>query len=96
MNKRIFNFTLKLLGFTIALFAIHHYVLMQFFNGELILQLWVIYAFNALMVFVVYAVLNHYSKDENKDMLKLFLSLTIVKMGLVIVLLLPLILKKSK
>ncbi len=95
MNKSITNFILKLLGFSLALFAIHYYVLMQFFNGELVLPLWVIYTFNALMVFVVYSVLNHFSKDKNKDMLKYFLSLTIVKMGLVIVLLLPLFLKKS-
>jgi len=95
MNKSITNFILKLLGFSLALFAIHYYVLMQFFNGELVLPLWVIYTFNALMVFVVYSILNHFSKDKNKDMLKYFLSLTIVKMGLVIVLLLPLFLKKS-
>ncbi len=95
MNKSISNFILKLLGFSLALFALHHYVLMQFFDGELVLPLWIIYTFNALMVFVVYSVLNHFSKDKNKDMLKLFLSLTIVKMGLVIVLLLPLFLKKS-
>ena len=95
MNKSIFNFILKLLGFSLALFAIHYYVLIQFFEGELILPLWIIYSFNALMVFVVYSVLNHFSKDKNKDMLKLFLSLTIVKMGLVIVLLFPLFFKKS-
>ena len=95
MNTSTTNFFLKLSGFSLALFAIHYYVLKQFFEGELVLPLWVIYTFNALMVFVVYSVLNHYSKQEDKDMLKLFLSLTIVKMGLVIVLLLPLFLKKS-
>jgi len=95
MNKNITNFLFKLLVFSLSLFAIHYYVLHQFFEGDLVLPLWVIYAFNAVMVFVVYSVLNHYSKDENNDMLKFFLSLTIVKMGLVIVLLLPLFLKKS-
>jgi drug/metabolite transporter (DMT)-like permease len=95
MNKNITNFLLKLSGFSLGLFAIHYYILHQFFEGDLVLPLWVIYAFNAVMVFVVYSVLNHYSKDENNDMLKFFLSLTIVKMGLVIVLLLPLFLKKS-
>ena len=94
MNKNITNFLFKLLVFSLSLFAIHYYILHQFFEGDLVLPLWVIYAFNGLMVFVVYSVLNHYSKDENNDMLKLFLSLTIVKMGLVIVLLLPLFLKK--
>lgn len=95
MDKNTIQFLIKLLAFSIALFGIHYYILIQFFEGELTLPLWLIYTFNALMVFVVFAVLRHYSKDKSKDMLKFFLTLTFVKMALVIVLLLPILLQKS-
>lgn len=95
MNKSITKFLIKLIAFSIILFGIHYYVLIQFFEGKLLIPLWVIYGFNALMVFVVFSTLKHYSKDKDKDMLNLFLILTIVKMGLAIVLLLPLFLKKT-
>jgi hypothetical protein len=95
MDKSIINLLLKLLGFSIGLFGIHYYIILQFFDGTLVIPLWVIYIFNAAMVFIVFAILKHNSKDKSKDMLKLFLILTIVKMALTIVLLLPLFLKKS-
>lgn len=95
MDKSIINLLLKLLGFSIGLFGIHYYIILQFFDGTLVIPLWVIYVFNATMVFIVFAILKHNSKDKSKDMLKLFLILTIVKMALTIVLLLPLFLKKS-
>ena len=95
MDKSILNLILKLLGYSIALFGVHYYILSQFSFGELALPLWVIYTFNGVMVFIVFSVLKHYSKEKGNDMLKIFLILTIVKMALAIVLLLPLFLKKS-
>lgn len=95
MNKSILNFLLKLLGFSIALFAIHYYILIQFFEGNLVIPLWVIYAFNALLVFIVFSVIKFYSKNKDTDLLKYFLGLTFVKMILIIILLLPLFLNKS-
>ena len=94
MSKSITSFLVKLLGFTLLLFAVHYYILRQFFSGELQLPLWLIYAFNAVTVFVVYSLLRYYS-NQNKDMLKFFLGSTMVKMMLAIVLLLPILLKKS-
>jgi len=73
----------------------HVYILNQFFEGELIIPLWVIYAFNSVLVFIVFSLLKHYSQRQNQDMLKIFLILTIIKMVLAIVLLLPLFLKTS-
>ena len=95
MDNSILNLILKLLGFSIALFGVHYYILLQFSLNELVLPLWVIYAFNAVMVFIVFSILKHYSKGKDNDMLKIFLILTILKMALAIVLLLPLFLKKS-
>ena len=96
MEKSIINFVLKLIGFSIVIFGIHYYVLLQFFEGKLIIPLWIIYGFNGLMVFIVISVLKHQSKNENKNLLNLFLILTMVKMVLILVLLLPLFFKKSE
>jgi len=95
MDKSILNLVLKLLGFSIALFGVHYYIISQLSVRELVLPLWVIYAFNAIMVFIVFSIIKHYSKGEGKNMLNVFLILTIVKMALAVVLLLPLFLKKS-
>ena len=95
MDKSILKFMLKLLGLSILLFTIHYYILLQLFDVKLVLPIWLIYAFNAILVFIVYSVLKFYSKNKDKDLLKYFLGLTFVKMFLIIVLLLPLFLKKS-
>jgi len=95
MYKSSINFILKLVGFSIALFGIHFYILSQFFNGELSIPLWLIYVFNALMVYVVISVLKYQSKNKNKNLLSFFLILTAIKVVLILILLLPLFLKKS-
>ncbi|WP_411029435.1 hypothetical protein [Spongiimicrobium sp. 3-5] len=95
MIKEIGGYLLKLLGFSLLLFAVHYYVLFQFFTGILYFPLWEIYLFNAILVLAVYGLLRYYS-DKNQNMFKLFLILTTVKMVLVIVYLLPLFLKKSE
>lgn len=94
MDKSVINFLLKLLGFSIALYAVHYYILNQIFDGELAISLEIIYVFNALMVFVVFSLLKHYSNNKSKNMLNLFLVLTMIKMALAIVILLPVFLKK--
>jgi hypothetical protein len=95
MSKSILNFILKLLVLSIVLFAIHYYILVQFFEVNLLLPLWLIYTFNATLVFIVISVIKFYSKNKDKDLLKYFLGLSFIKMVLVIILLLPLFLKKS-
>jgi hypothetical protein len=82
-------------GFSIVLFGIHYYILSQFFEGKLAIPLWLIYIFNALMVFVVISALKYQSKDKSKNLLSLFLILTAIKMALILVILLPVFLKKS-
>ncbi len=95
MSKSITSFLVKLMGFSLLLFAVHYYILKQFFTGELQIPLWLIYAFNTVMVFLVFSALRYY-KDKGKDMLKTFLGFTGLKMVLAIVLLLPLFLQKSE
>ncbi|HZJ21273.1 MAG TPA: hypothetical protein VFD35_13105 [Pricia sp.] len=94
MTKAIGAFAIKLFGFSVILFLTHYYILSQFFTGRLYFSLWSIYCFHTVLVLAVYAILSYY-KRKNKDMLKLFLGLTVLKMALSIVFLLPLFLKKS-
>ena len=94
MSKSIIEFLVKLIGFSLILLLAHIYILKQFFEGSLQIPLWLIYAFNTIMVLLVFVALRYYS-DKGKDMLKIFLGFTGLKMVLAIVLLLPLFLKKS-
>ena len=55
MGKSILSFILKLLGLSIVLFAIHYYILIQFFEVKLLLPLWLIYTFNATLVFIIFS-----------------------------------------
>ena len=95
MNQEISSFIIQLLLFTALLFGVHYYILSQFFEGELYFPIWTIYMFNAVLVFVVYAVLRFKSKQGSKKMYELFLGLTMLKMILAIVFLLPLFFGKS-
>ena len=95
MIKDIGAYVVKLLGFSILLFFVHYYILAQFFTGELYLPLWSIYCFNAVLVLIVYLILRYYSQEQPANVLKYFLLLTMLKMVLAIVFLLPIFLKKS-
>lgn len=95
MNKEIGLFVIRLLSFSLLLFCVHYYILFQFFSTDLYFPLWTIYCFNGVLVLVVYLVLRYYANKIQKDMLKVFLGLTMLKMMLAIIFLLPLFLKKS-
>ena len=95
MNKEISNYLIKLLGFSFLLFAVHFYLVSQFFEGNLHLPIWSIYVFNAVLVAVVYSIILNKSKGESKNIFQLFLMLTIGKMVLAVVFLMPLFFKKS-
>ena len=96
MTKGTLGFIARLLIFAIVLFGIHFYILSQFFEGELHFPLWTIYAFNAVLVFIVYSVLRFKAGQGSNKMYQLFLALTITKMVLAIVFLLPLFFGKSE
>ena len=95
MNKETSSFLLRLIGFTILLFLIHMYIVFQFFEGQLYFPIWTIYVFNAVLVCIVYMILNYKVNKGSKKMYELFLGLTMLKMILAIVFLLPLFFGKS-
>ena len=96
MVKEVAQFLVSLIVFTGILFVIHFYILSQFFDGTLYFPVWVIYIFNAVLVFVVFSVIRFKAKQKSDKLYQLFLGLTILKMILAIVFLLPLFFEKSK
>ncbi len=95
MIRDVSAFLLRLAGFALLLFLIHYYLLLQFSSGQLYFPLWAVYGFNVLMVLAVYILMRYYSKKQPNNMFRLFLILTLSKMALVVVFLLPLFLRKS-
>lgn len=95
MVKELGVFLIKLLAFSLVLFAVHYYILHLFFTGTLYFPLWAVYLFNGVLVLAVYVVMRWYAAQGNKGMFKIFLWLTLAKMALVIIFLLPLFLKRS-
>ncbi len=96
MTKETINFAVKLLLFAVLLFGVHFYIISQFFEGTLYFPLWSIYTFNAILVFGVFLILNYKATQGSDKMYQLFLGLTILKMVLAIVFLLPLFFGKSE
>jgi len=96
INKELGNFTLKLIGFAVLLWGTHYYIFINFFSEvSLYLPLWSIYTFNVIAVFMVYTIINYKVSEGSKKVYRLFLMLTITKMVLAIVFLLPLFGGKS-
>ena len=95
MAKDISSFIIRLLIFSSILFGIHFYIIYEFFVVKLYMPLYAIYIFNTLLVFLVYSILNYKNKQGSKKMYQLFLGLTILKMALSIIFLLPVIIGKS-
>ncbi|MBZ0327806.1 MAG: hypothetical protein K8F54_09400 [Altibacter sp.] len=90
MSKDVLKFFLKLAAFTGLLWAVHFYIFITFFSEVLLyFPLWIIYIFNAVLVLAVYAFVNYKLAKGSEKIYNLFLTLTIVKMVLAIVFLLP-------
>jgi hypothetical protein len=94
--KETISFVTRLLIFAALLFGIHFYIITQFFEGNLYFPIWSIYIFNAALVFGVFLILNYKATQGSKKMYQLFLGLTLLKMILAIVFLLPLFFGKSE
>jgi len=89
------NFIIRLLIFSILLFVIHIYLIFQFFIGDLFFPIWSVYVFNGLLVFLVYMIMNYQTQKGGKNIFYIFLILTLLKMVLAVVFLLPLFFGKS-
>lgn len=96
MTKETISFVTRLLLLTAILLAVHLYILSQFFTGHLYFPIWTIYAFNAVLVFIVYSFLRFKASQGSNKMYQLFLGLTSIKMALAIVFLSPLFFGKSE
>lgn len=96
MIKDLLKFSVLLICFTAVLAIIHYYFIWNFFSETvLFLPLWIIYAFNAVLVVLVYGIIYYKASKGNKKTYNLFLILTLVKMGLTIAFLTPLFFGKS-
>ena len=97
MIKHLLKFLFKLIMVTGLLLAIHYYVILNFFSDlDLFFPIWSIYAFNAVLVFLVYCILFYKSVGGNEKAYTHFLVLTLGKMVLSIVFLSPLFFDKTE
>ncbi len=92
-KKRQLAFLLQIIGVSVLLFAVHSYLL-YYFAKEIIFffPLWQIYTFHLIITTVLYTIINYKSSTGKKDIFNLFMVMTIFKMVLAILFLLPLIL----
>lgn len=97
MIKEFGTFLIKLLGLTLLLFGVHYYIFANFFSEtSLYFPLWAIYLFNAGLVLVVFLIIFYQVGRGSEKTYNLFIILTLVKMALAIVFLLPLFSGKSE
>ncbi len=90
MKKDLQNFYLGLIGFTGILYAIHYYIIHIFFSEiTLYFPIWSIYLFNLILVAIVYGIIRFKNNKGKLNALSLFLLLTLIKMALAILFLLP-------
>ena len=86
----------RILLVTIVLLAIHQYLIFQFFEGQLIIPVWLIHVFNAVLVLFMYLILLRQVRSGQKRILYLFFGLTLLKMLLILVFLSPLVIKDAE
>lgn len=95
-NNELNAFLLRLLVFTAVLFGIHAYLIYQFFTGELLIPVWSVYVFNAILVIGVYSGISYLSKKGSKKIFYTFVAMTLLKMVLSVVFLSPIFFKETE
>lgn len=97
MKTELGSFIVKWLGFTAIIFGVHYYIFTVLFSDlALYFPLWSIYLFNAGLVLLVFLIIRYQVSKGSTKSYSLFLILTLVKMALAIVFLLPLFVGKSE
>jgi hypothetical protein len=97
MKRDLPIFLVKWIGFTALLLAVHYYVFSILFSElTLYFPLWSIYLFNAGLVLLVFVIIRVQMGRGYTKIYNLFLILTISKMALAIVFLLPLFVGKAE
>ena len=97
INKDFLSRQYKFIGwlclFSVILWAAHAYLLYQFASErEFYFPIWQIYLFHVIVTILFYTVVNFLYSSGKTNVLFKFMGATLVKMGLAIVFLLPLIL----
>lgn len=94
--RKLLNALLQFFAVAVILFAVHAYITVQFFLTEpAYFPLWVIYIFNAIMVVAVLSIVFFKVRKGSEKGYQLFLTLTLIKMILAVVFLLPLFFGKA-
>jgi hypothetical protein len=89
-------FLVQLSIFTIILYVLHLYLIQKFFSTtNFYFETWKIYLFQFISVAALIYFLQHRSKIKPDKVLNTFVLLSLLKMGAVIVFLLPLFFNKS-
>ena len=95
-KKRQALFLIQLIVFTLFLFTTHSYLQYYFSDSiEQFLPLWKIYVFNVFVTAIIYTVINYNYSFGKKTIFILFMSMTLFKMVLTILFLLPLFFSSS-
>jgi hypothetical protein len=91
-NRQI-SFLLQICLISMVLFGVHQYILHYFAASfNFFFPLWHIYTFHILVAVVIYTVINYRYSNGKTEIFSLFMGITLVKMILAIVFLLPLLL----
>ncbi len=97
MVKDLFHFGLKLLAFALVLCLVHYYVFYHFFSEiDLYFPLWSIYLFNSILVLIVFVIIKYKVSKGDTKTYTTFSVLTMLKMALALVFLIPLFIGKSE
>lgn len=94
-KKRQISFLLQLISVSVLLFAVHSYLIYHFAKEiTLFFPIWQIYTFHLIITLALYTIINYRVSSGKKDVFNLFMVMTLFKMVLAILFLLPLILSE--
>ncbi len=92
-KKRQVSFLLQLVVLTLVLLVTHSYLHHYFSNSNaLFFPIWQVYAFHFFVTTAMYSIINYKYSFGQKEIFNLFMGMTLLKMILSILFLLPLFL----
>lgn len=92
-RNRQASFLFQLILISLVLFGVHQYILHYFASSFIFFfPLWHIYVFHILVAITIYTLINYRYSKGNTEIFTWFMGITLVKMILAIVFLLPLLL----
>ena len=92
-KKRQVSFLLQLIVLTLVLLVTHSYLHHYFSNSNvLFFPIWRLYAFHVFVTTAMYSIINYKYSFGQKEIFNLFMGMTLLKMILSILFLLPLFL----